>query len=445
MTTRTIAAREVVWPTFEDGDDPFTIEAEYYEMFSAIPTFDIRNGDVSDARSLLMKATIPVAYHWVPVANCAPTQAMGNIEGFIKGHISYLTANMPATTTAATVRKLGICLGVARAVATAYYSIGNTDLVQAETADAILKLSPTTATRASGGYTARATLSAARKTALNEALALTTEEQAVVKALIPACIGIIPLQGYSLMMCQHHYLSQEATQSRRAFAVVEKQFWRNSDVSTWFGTDTALIQDALWHKACHPVNMAIKTASATSETIAQMLKSAGAGSAAARLPAVESEVRAANSYRTLLATVAPMYTMCQGGVAYEFLDIAIDTVLSFPVGVTNPARPPNLNARVPASVVDRLTACAWVTSLLGRNADKAAHCYGFYCTMMEQSNVLSGGAGTESLMTSHSLSKLKNQSHASFVAGQQFYTDYQSVRMTLRNNGSIMAPNLIVD
>lgn len=431
------------WPMFEIGENPTIIQATELPMMAALPSFDIRNGDPSDAKSLLVKATIPVGYHWVPVSGVTPNTAMSSMEGFIRSQTEQLAAHPPIGMGAAQIRKAGICLGVARAVATNLFSVTAQDLIPGETANP--KLATGNVVNGNPTYVANPTLPDAEKTRLAVPLALTDLEKAAIAALVMSSIGLIPLQGYSLMMTQHHYLSAENTQSRKAYAVVEKQFWKSSDVAQWFNDDLAVIQDSLWHKACHPVNMTLKSSAAVSVKVAAMVREAGAGSAASRLPALEPEVRAANSYKTLMATVAPMYQICAGSVAYDLLDVAIETVKAFPVGVPNPVMPQGLDARVPNTVIDRSTARLWLSGVLNRNSDKAAHCYGFYCALTDQSQMMGTSAGTESLKTSNSLSKLQNQSHAAFVAGQQFYADYQSVRVKMREDGRIAAPQFVVE
>jgi hypothetical protein len=51
------------------------------------------------------------------------------------------------------------------------------------------------------------------------------------------------------------------------YAVTEKAYWRSTNVTEWFNMDTALIQDVLWHKACHPVTMNLKQIAAAIDVI----------------------------------------------------------------------------------------------------------------------------------------------------------------------------------
>ncbi|XP_010265963.1 PREDICTED: uncharacterized protein LOC104603597 [Nelumbo nucifera] len=99
--------------------------------------------------------------------------------------------------------------------------------------------------------------------------------------------------------------------------------------------DQDLIRDALWHKSCHPVNISIKHELAYCENTPKMLVKAGAGPAASRLPAVESEVRVANSYKTLLQTVRPMYEACGGKTDLSVLEDALALIKLYPYSADN--------------------------------------------------------------------------------------------------------------
>jgi hypothetical protein len=76
--------------------------------------------------------------------------------------------------------------------------------------------------------------------------------------IVKRATSLIPMQGYSLIMTNYHYLFATVTCSRKVYAITEKAYWRSTDVTEWFDMDIALIQDVLWHKACHPVTMNLK-------------------------------------------------------------------------------------------------------------------------------------------------------------------------------------------
>lgn len=411
-------------------------------MFREKSFFNIRNGDSSGVKSMLVKPTIAEAYHWVPIHGLKPNDGIRAMDAFIASHQVHLKAKLPATTSDALVRKQAIALGVARAVATSMYMIEPDDMVPGEKAEPLMRANYSEGNELS--FSVLKTVPPNTAETLSAEVALTDTEKAVVSALLPSSVGIIPMQGYSLIMTNHHYLSENTSQSRKVFAVVEKQFWRGAEVGSWFSEDASTIQDCVWHKATHPVNMSLKMTAATDPRVADDLRAAGVGSAASRLPAVEAEMRAANSYKTLMATVHPLFGIFGGGVDFTLLQDAMDVVVAYPVATENPGMPPNRNPDVPAYVTNRRTALAWLGDLIARNSDIAAYCYGFYCALSDQNQTLGAGGTVDSLKTSFALSKLRNQSYASFVAGQQAHGDYVAVRNKMRDAGQFKAPKMTV-
>jgi hypothetical protein len=78
------------------------------------------------------------------------------------------------------------------------------------------------------------------------------------------------------------------------YAVIEKAYWRSTNVTEWFNTDTALIQDVLWHKACHPVTMNLKQIVAAMDAIIRE-KLEAIGACTSRLLAQKTELRVVES------------------------------------------------------------------------------------------------------------------------------------------------------
>ncbi|GAB2212675.1 hypothetical protein Droror1_Dr00020655 [Drosera rotundifolia] len=66
------------------------------------------------------------------------------------------------------------------------------------------------------------------------------------------------IQGAHLMATGHHYVSAAGEKSRQMYSVVEKMFWKKNPTKDWVEADKEDIQDELWHKAGHPINMTSK-------------------------------------------------------------------------------------------------------------------------------------------------------------------------------------------
>ncbi|GAV70102.1 hypothetical protein CFOL_v3_13600 [Cephalotus follicularis] len=421
----------VVTPPLPPGVVPFP--RSNWTLFTELPTFDLRNGDLSDVTSVVIKAPIATPYHWTPIQGLAPVDAVKAMDEYIISHMAQMTRNPPSGLSPAQVRKAAICLGVARAVTTTFYRISDGDLIPGERATPVLIAGKDETGNVK--YTPIPGLNPELINMLNAPLELTDTEKSVVCTLVKCAYGIIPMQGYSLMMSGHHYLSQADTQSRKVYAVVEKAYWKATEVKDWFSSDAGLIQDILWHKACHPVSVSFKINAAMDASIAAKLEAAGAGACASRLPAVEPELRSANSYVKLLATVNPLFQMFGGGVDFTRLNELIEIVKFYPPGVVNPAQMENMPEALVGTVNNRATAIQALSTMLKRNQDKVALCYGFYCALSDSSTTMGTAGAQDTLKTSFSLAKLKTQNFPSYMTGNQLFGDYQAARNAMRARG----------
>jgi hypothetical protein len=411
------------------------VQREVFPGFDNLPSFDIRNGDASTATSILVRPTIPVSYHWVPLGGIDPIDATQAIDGYIKSALVQLENNPPPSMTAAQRRKAAIAVGTARATITAFYRLLPGDIIGGE-----LNSTYMNATKQANGtiaYNVVAPNNMPNRALLTAPLNTTDVEKAAIAVLMSSTIGILPVQGFSLMMTGHHYLSEANNQSRKAFAVIERQFWKSAVVADWFNSDLQMLQDCCWHKAGHPVSITLKENLAIDDKVATMLREAGAGSAASRLPALESALRAAGSYQTLMSTVDPLFRMFGGKMEIGTLPLIVDFIKAWPK-TKHIIDTPTV---FPETVTTRAQAISWLNDILSRNSAKVAYCYGFYCALSEQNMMLSGTGQTDTLKTSFSLQKLKGQSMAAYVEGALSYNDFSAARAQRRQAGSYAPPS----
>lgn len=121
---------------------------------SAMPVFNMRNGDLARAEKLWVHHAIPAGFHWIPVDHMLAQHAMHHVESYIRSAYAQLEANPPAGYTNAQRRKAAIILGVSRAVATEHYAIDDNDLVPWGKRDAIYSYVPATASHPYGSLVA---------------------------------------------------------------------------------------------------------------------------------------------------------------------------------------------------------------------------------------------------------------------------------------------------
>lgn len=79
----------------------------------SLQAFNMRNGDVSLARSLFIKSELAPMWHWSPIQNLPPKMAISQTPAFIKCALANMMANKPASVSDALARKQAILVGVA--------------------------------------------------------------------------------------------------------------------------------------------------------------------------------------------------------------------------------------------------------------------------------------------------------------------------------------------
>ena len=66
--------------TTKPADEPGPLAQSAWNIFKDLPTFDIHNGDVSDVRTVFIKATVPQMYHWVSVEGVQAEDALKTLD-----------------------------------------------------------------------------------------------------------------------------------------------------------------------------------------------------------------------------------------------------------------------------------------------------------------------------------------------------------------------------
>ncbi|XP_014521542.1 uncharacterized protein LOC106778137 [Vigna radiata var. radiata] len=371
-----------------------------------LPRFDMRNGSPESACRLVVRLPVAQGYHWVPVQDMPPEAAMSHIDAFIKSQHMQLTAHPPAGWTPDRIKKIAICLGISRAVATANHRIQLSDIMPEEMASPVFNYMPPAVGATKGTIGIVPVLSDEKRAFAAQPMEYTDEEKAAMAVLMRCSLATIPLQGYSLVECGEHYLSDKGTQSGKAFASVERQFWFEPAIKDWLGADIKQIQDAMWHKATHPVNLKVKYRACTSQEVKEQLVTDGVGSAAVRLPAIEPEVRVGMSYIALSNVVRPCFEMFGGSMNCDLLELAVATAQAYPLGTENPGELQNRDKRIPLNVVNRRTAVHWVNSVVKRNAKTVAFCYGFYIAMSDRTQMSAAGGAEYTLRNKYALKRL---------------------------------------
>jgi len=431
-------------PKGKDNDKLASTEsitiAEDLGALQTLKAFSIRNGDVSAAKSLLIRPAVPAMFHWCPISGMQPQDAIENVGAFVRVAYAQMLLGSEPTVSNELKRKRALILGVVRAVVTQLYEITDSDIIPGERAQPIL-----VATKGQNGrYTfgLRTGLNAAERTAIQTGFTSNENERAATAAIHMCAIGLPACQGFSLVMTGHHYLSDPKSHSRRCYKVIEGAYWTHSAVKAWFDDDADEIRDAMWHKACHPISLSLKRSVSQSLACKQMIIEAGAGAAASRLPALEPELRRAKSYKTLLQTVRAMYEEIGGTTNFIVLDEAIAAAEHFPLG--EDVQDPHGYPSVPVSVNSRSRALKHLANVCDSCDDVVGHAWGFYCAMDDKTQMLAAANVTSTLRTANSLSKLDTVSPAAYRAGLAFYDDYAAMKQAKRAKGEYSVTNLLI-
>lgn len=305
------------------------------------------------------------------------------MDGFIKSAIWQVMTHDKRGSDAKMISdwQMGIILGVARAVITTNYDITNQDLAAAETAKPKLEA----IADAAGEYSYRVLAEEGdpHLSILTSDLALTEEEMTVIKVIGRSAQAVIPVQGHNLLVEGHHYISEPKRPSFKAFFAVEKQIWVAAEMKQWLEAGKDAIRDLMWHKSGHPVAAAKKEAAATSLVVKKNLEMAKMGSAAARLPALESEARCASTYVRLIDAVNPIWNTMGGGIDATVLRNLVDILETNQRGETEISPPYTMGANDSIVMRTRANVVHGIQRVCKMNADTVATAYGFYCTSLD--------------------------------------------------------------
>ncbi|CAM6083435.1 unnamed protein product [Calypogeia fissa] len=237
------------------------------------PIFSIRSDPVSDARRLFIRPTIPEGYWWVPVENMPARVAAKHPAVYIRSAFAQLKIGFSGSESERRLK--AIILGIARSVMTSFYELETArDFNPGELAKPIYKFIPArTVSSAGRAPTAEMIVvdSGAVPTKSADAQAmtdLTDAERALVVTLMTLSVAIPAMQGYSLIVTQHHFLSETNNQGKRAFEMVEREFFGAGAMRDWFFSIKDIFRDTAWHKSGHPIREDLKLEMARSQELA---------------------------------------------------------------------------------------------------------------------------------------------------------------------------------
>lgn len=285
---------------------------------------DLRNGDPATIVQAAPRASIPAQYKWAHIRDMDPPAYVTYVDAVIRAqYAQVLTAAGAGASDAqkTEARITGIVLGSVRAGAAAAFTLRNTDMNPEEVVGTGSTFTPARAARAEIGATgspdhvpavaaAEATVATTagtqggNHTVATAMAALTTEEVAVVNALIYLGMSVPAMQGASLTLSGHHYLPT----TKNCFEGMLKQTKQagGTAVTAWIDARGEGFYDWAFHKACHPIMPTLKRSWAKSPATAERLVASGHGAAAIRIPTLPPDGQAGKAGLAVMLKAAPV-------------------------------------------------------------------------------------------------------------------------------------------
>ncbi|KAL9668955.1 hypothetical protein QQ045_006496 [Rhodiola kirilowii] len=425
---------------------PTVIKRVEFPGVADLPRYDLMNGSRIDIRPYLLRSTLPEAYKWVKIGGMDPANALKYMDAFIKSAWYQVERNQPRESTAETRRRDAFILGVTRCVMVADYRLVESDFVPGEMVGPYIDVTEAPNGEVTYTLVANPEVDSAGTevmAALLDRFEMSPNERGALTAIMRSAKGIIPVQGHNLINDGHHYLNQADKASFKAFLNMERQLWIGESATAVLKSDLKATRDIMWHKAGHPVAIAVKLRAATSEKVAEDLVAAGLGSAAARLPAIEPDLRPIDTYLKLTESCKKTLEMNEGTMDNRVFHDIKRALRAFPIGddgadLSFAFGPYRVNGRV-VTAKNRAEVVEFSRSVIERSREKMALCYGYFTRLVDsQSMTGTGGmSGSDSLRRDFSLKKLKDEYPGQYFVGYEMATDclaFRSKKMSESNH-----------
>lgn len=367
---------------------------------------NLRNGAVGVITQVAPRGTIPEAYYWLTVTGITPANCTSVLDVLFKEYVVRL-GNTP------NAREIALILAVARTVAIKAWHVAVNEVAAAESAASHIEI---TAAAAQGQWTVVDTDAAI--VPILAVAPLTALELSYVPYLAWMATPVIALQGLSLVETNHHYIAA----TYRYFSSTKDQVVNAGSVEfkQWALALGAILDDALFHKALHPINVAVKVTIAKQIDTSARLVAAGCTAAAIRLPASPGEVKAARAALTVMARASSNIVAMGGSVDLTILSAAIAAVV---------------NAADEAAT---RTAVAALTATLEARKPSIAYCLGVVRAELDAANI-----AKHTLTDSHFLKRLMKESTSDFNDGVAIYNALKLRTREAIAKGTVTARNIV--
>jgi hypothetical protein len=417
---------------------------------------DIRNGSIEDIEEMLPRAAIALQYFWI-WPNDLPNDALPAVVFDIAKVYAALIRAADSEVDKEEARHQGIVLAAIRTGMVEMFKLQYTDMSPGEVNKKIMTWHETAAETpkkpvpVAGSSAATVlpeiaeeedepekkpakvlkgefevkfptALKVAAEKYLDDWTDPTDMEMFMASQHISLSVGVMACQGHSIVKCGHHFLSKVEAGQRGAWDGLKKQFLQgfSRGAGEWSGLSSSKWEDVAFHKAGHPVSMALKIRWAQDPAISDKVNRSGWGSIANRLPATEPDFELARVAWALVEKVKVTIVMMGGKVDTSRLATVIQRV----------EKEKTATARLPL-IHDAIL-------MTKAKAYEIAYCAGLLEAMCMQS-----GQPKHTILNSKGLAKLRSEEVSAGADAGLDYSAYTRNRREMREKGEIGAMSVV--
>jgi hypothetical protein len=372
-----------------------------FGAFSQIP--DLMNGDATGLTPIYLSPGISNVWKWVVPNSSAKTSSDDVLNAILE--VATIMCCRADDAHDATTMLSCLIVATARVTATRAWNLSRDDLEPAQTVtleDGILDshhvdLVPNYSTDGPGE-----TLAGGRNALYTRLLEIANDEvQEFITKLVQMAIGLPAAVGCSLVASNgHHFVATTAA----IFRAMARQVFQTSNLAAP-GLDTAATEDALYHKAMHPIKSGVLVWIARNKACKQRITAAGLGSAAVRMPALFPTEKSAGAILAVVrkAIAASSEHNVSGDVS--IIEAAASAV--------------DINTNVAVSAAALSSSQDALSHLEQTHGEHISWCAGYLTAMME--NAATQG-GTSTVLRAYSVKRIVSDHEASYASGSQWYS-----------------------
>lgn len=363
---------------------------------------DLMNGDAVTLTPIYLSPGVEAMWKWV-IPNAGPRTTNEELINAVL-EVATMMCLAAGDPNDRNVRMASLIVAMARLIVTRSWNIAMADLEPAQRVVIPAAQLESGHTNLVPDYAADGpgTIAIVAKNAMYTELAgmFDADVSAFMVKLTLLAMGLPAMVGCSLVTSNgHHFVPTTA----HIFRAVAHQVFQNKTPSAP-GLDSAMTEDAMYHKAMHPIKTGVLVWIARNPACKQRINSSGLGSAAVRMPALFASEKSASAIVAVVRKALAASTEHNvSGNAQVIINAAADVTIEPDVPIT---------AGVLSNSQDALAA------LEQTYGEHIGWCAGYLTAMMENANTQ---GGTATVLKAYSIRRIISDNEASYASGSQWY------------------------